>query len=244
MHLSRRGFTLIELLVVIAIIAILAAILFPVFSRAQEKARQSSCSSNLRQLGMAVKQYTIDYDNRYMPSWGATGGQEPNAGIWQVFLLPYTRNAQIFDCPTSPDSVSEEMITYDPTNSDAPWYGYDGNYVFNYDGLLYGPVSSLTAGVPKPSETYLIFDGGDRVVCWGGNSHYRLLEELDLDWDSGKEGPNRHNGMVNVVYCDSHVKSLPLNAFFERKGDNVAPWMIDWTDYPASNEGQIPYPDR
>jgi prepilin-type N-terminal cleavage/methylation domain-containing protein/prepilin-type processing-associated H-X9-DG protein len=242
-HPPRRGFTLIELLVVVAIIAILAAILFPVFARAQEKARQSNCASNLRQLGLAVHQYTSDYDGRYPPSWGATGGADPNAGIWHVFLYPYIKNAQIYTCPTSPDQATDAMVRYDPGNPN-PCFDYDGNYVFNYDGLLYAPVRSMTAGVPKPAETYMIFDGGDRVTCWGGNSHARLLEELDLDWDSGKEGPNRHNGMVNVVYCDSHVKSLPLSAFFERKGDNVAPWMIDWTDYPASNEGQIPYPER
>ncbi len=243
MRTFRTGFTLIELLVVIAIIAILAAILFPVFSRAQEKARQTNCASNLRQLGMAMHQYTTDYDGRYPPSWAATGGAKPNGDYWPVFLYPYVKNTGIFDCPTSPDGVTEEMVIFDPNNPDAAG-AYDGNYVFNYDGLLYGIVKGLTAAVPKPAETYMIFDGGDRVCCWGANSHYRLLEELDLDWDSGKEGPNRHNGMVNVVYADSHVKALPLNEFFDRRGNNVEPWMIGWSDYPASNEGEIPYPDR
>ena len=95
---AKKGFTLIELLVVIAIIAILAAILFPVFARARENARRASCSSNLKQMGLAVMQYTQDYDE-LMPFY------YNRAGIWWMDAVnPYAKSYQIWKCPsdTSP----------------------------------------------------------------------------------------------------------------------------------------------
>jgi len=102
--MRRSAFTLIELLVVIAIIAVLAAILFPVFSQAREKARQAVCTSNERNMAMAAMQYVNDYDERLMPTecWSC-GNQlgdrhDPNRR-WLVRIQPYMRNIQIFDCP-------------------------------------------------------------------------------------------------------------------------------------------------
>src|SRR5260221_10321275 len=100
-HRQRAGFTLIELLVVIAIIAILAAILFPVFAQAREKARQTTCASNLRQQGMAAVMYAQDYDTRYVPWWG--DGVARGLG-WSSILMPYAKNEQLFTCPS--DGVS------------------------------------------------------------------------------------------------------------------------------------------
>ncbi|MCC7494190.1 MAG: DUF1559 domain-containing protein [Fimbriimonadaceae bacterium] len=97
---GRRAFTLIELLVVIAIIAILAAILFPVFAKAREKARQSSCSSNLKQLGIAVMQYVQDYDEMYPRTWYGPAAY-PGSQNWNTVIAPYIKNTQVFQCPSA-----------------------------------------------------------------------------------------------------------------------------------------------
>src|SRR3982750_4482024 len=108
---SRKGFTLIELLVVIAIIAILAAILFPVFAKAREKARQISCASNERQLGLGFMQYTQDYDE-CLPTthWGTPVG-------WAGQLYPYIKSAGLFKCPDDPTaSVTVGGVTAVPVS--------------------------------------------------------------------------------------------------------------------------------
>src|ERR1035438_4951515 len=97
--MKRRGFTLIELLVVIAIIAILAAILFPVFAKAREKARTASCSNNCKQIGLAFIQYVQDYDEHYPPYDNDTGGAVPRYG-WELLIQPYIKNTQAFHCPS------------------------------------------------------------------------------------------------------------------------------------------------
>src|SRR3954470_22632793 len=105
---SRRAFTLIELLVVIAIIAILAAILFPVFAQAREKARQTTCLSNMRQVGLGLQMYTQDYDET-LP-WNRADVDffgKPNAVLnYLSAIIPYTKNRAIFKCPSSVDPSS------------------------------------------------------------------------------------------------------------------------------------------
>src|SRR4051812_35148627 len=97
-RLCRNAFTLIELLVVIAIIAILAAILFPVFASAREKARQSSCANNMRQMGLAQMSYVEDYDSTMQPGYSGSVNVET---VWAELLYPYTRNTNIFNCPSA-----------------------------------------------------------------------------------------------------------------------------------------------
>src|SRR6266536_3521479 len=104
---KRRGFTLIELLVVIAIIAILAAILFPVFAQAREKARSAVCTSNLKQILLAARMYSQDYDGHLMPAWMpnfGTGGEPQN--YWMYLALPYTKSFDFSDCPSAEGTIS------------------------------------------------------------------------------------------------------------------------------------------
>src|SRR5437763_14870133 len=96
---SRNGFTLIELLVVIAIIAILAAILFPVFAQAREKARQTACASNMRQMGLAVQMYLQDYDERF--PLAATAPTPTTFLNWHHLVDPYVKNKQVWICPSA-----------------------------------------------------------------------------------------------------------------------------------------------
>src|SRR5881275_2866673 len=97
---NRAGFTLIELLVVIAIIAILAAILFPVFAQAREKARTATCLSNGKQMGLGLMMYAQDYDERLPRVWTANFGLNNQARDWKDDIAPYMKNRDVFRCPT------------------------------------------------------------------------------------------------------------------------------------------------
>jgi len=143
---SRRGFTLIELLVVIAIIAILAAILFPVFARARENARRSSCQSNLKQIGLGFEQYKSDYDGTYpmtMANWRNDGSPEfdwssaPNQPFgrmrfkrfgWEQAIFPYIKSAQLFRCPSGNQNLPENQ---DPGADNASWSAGTNQYASN-----------------------------------------------------------------------------------------------------------------
>jgi prepilin-type N-terminal cleavage/methylation domain-containing protein/prepilin-type processing-associated H-X9-DG protein len=232
-RVTKRGFTLIELLVVIAIIAILAAILFPVFARAREMARSSACLSNLKQLAMGWNMYTQDNDELF-PSYHSsqTGYEYVGSNGWKK-IFPYVKNLGVFDCPSSPDLA--------PANTDAAWNSYDGNYAWNYDGLN-GSVGSL-AKFEKVADTYLCFDSGDQAAIIGDNNWAGLMEELDKDWDSGKEGPNRHNTRMNVAFLDGHVKSMDLRSFCRPAVSNDSPWYMGFTG-GSLVVGTIPFPDR
>src|SRR4051812_11103171 len=104
----RRGFTLIELLVVIAIIAILAAILFPVFARARENARRTSCLSNEKQIGLALNMYTQDYDEK-LPLYVFPDAAQAVLYVWSSPLVPYIKSKQVFVCPS--DNISDANVS-------------------------------------------------------------------------------------------------------------------------------------
>ena len=190
----RRGFTLIELLVVIAIIAILAAILFPVFARAREKARQTSCMSNIRQLSAGAMMYSQDYDELVIPSWLASNK------TWMDLINPYTKNAQIFICPSLAGAN--------------PGYGH------NHCNLGYGGSVAL-AQIPKPAETILLQDNGyvtnpaaapSQWIENGGGSWYARWPNNDPWYTSDPwRAVPRHNGLCNCAFLDGHGKAMKMD---------------------------------
>ncbi len=193
----KRGFTLIELLVVIAIIAILAAILFPVFARAREKARQSSCLSNIKQIALGEMMYLQDYDEVFH-SWSeATAAGTLIYPCW--LLQPYIKNIQVFDCP----SASNTSAPPNPAAADNSQRGM-AEYGFAYGYLQNQP----QAQIEKPAETIMWADGGAAYIFAPSSC---TTVAGGQDWRRN-EWPPRHNEGLNVAWCDGHGKWMKYNA--------------------------------
>jgi prepilin-type N-terminal cleavage/methylation domain-containing protein/prepilin-type processing-associated H-X9-DG protein len=188
----RRGFTLIELLVVIAIIAILAAILFPVFARAREKARQSSCLSNLKQLATATQMYLQDYDSIFPSQWSTHVQTNVPHNFGFQLLTPYVRNEQIWVCPSDRTANCAQEGSVDMTGQ---W-----KQSYNFNSNVFGAGVELSE-LSRISETPLMMDGKDRNQVWG---QPRWSSAVATYGDT-----ERHNGGANLSYADGHAKWLP-----------------------------------
>ena len=201
-NIGVRGFTLIELLVVLAIISILAAILFPVFARAREEARKTTCTSNLHQLGLAMEMYVQDYDEEYpVCNFSDTlTGFPPNTHfdangkpIYMVDLLaPYTRNRQVFLCPTMRGQPNRALLY--PTDYDYLCIHGWGEVFSNFNNNLEGVCSHSLADISQPAQKPLI-------VCDGIGEH--VGETTAAVYSQGKIGAE------NICYADGHVKLTP-----------------------------------
>ena len=237
----RNGFTLIELLVVIAIIAILAAILFPVFARAREKARQASCQSNLKQLALAVMMYAQDYDETmplaYYMDWSTYWDTKVDWSgnvIGDGLLTPYTKNGQIAACP------SVKGIT-----ADRPYSGYGYNTTFigpNPAPLAAwgdGPPPAAMAAIQYPAQTVLFCDS----ALWSTFTNEVYLNSLlraPGDPYYGGTGPNvhfRHNGVANVAYVDGHVKAISRKYNVSSHSDAIGDLSSDNSAYSLDGSG-------
>jgi prepilin-type N-terminal cleavage/methylation domain-containing protein/prepilin-type processing-associated H-X9-DG protein len=228
-----RGFTLIELLVVIAIIAILAAILFPVFAQARESARATSCRSNLRQLTTGLTMYIQDYDEMYPRSnmtgncASAPGGcWSANLWFWQQLAQAYVKNLGIMACPSG----------YAPS-AGAAFFGHYGASRFVMRRRVgVDPDSPSAAAIAAPASTYMIFDAGgysmhpigtrDCVVNPSGNFWYlpgtggftalTAVTTLNPPALAGDYQRGRHHEGVNVGFVDGHVKYLKPRVMHEQ----------------------------
>jgi prepilin-type N-terminal cleavage/methylation domain-containing protein/prepilin-type processing-associated H-X9-DG protein len=200
----RSGFTLIELLVVIAIIAILAAILFPVFARARENARRASCQSNLKQIGLGIMQYSQDYDEKYVLAYVGGAGGFPS---WRQTIQPYVKSTQLFACPSN--DVNTNFI--DPAVGNFPQVAasYAGNtHIIGLpESWALGAVALST--VQSPATKIMIFESRnvgsyDEVGGWP-------------DWNTAGNQNNvrtgtfgGHLGTGNFLFADGHVKAMRL----------------------------------
>lgn len=213
---QRRAFTLIELLVVIAIIAILAAILFPVFAKAREKARQSSCLANEKQLILAGLQYAQDYDEK-MCYWYFGG---VDFYYWWEMHQPYMKNAQIVRCPSASDVVTlvagwSRMTDYVPLWYKQAWYGGPlGNDALGggcIDGA-YNPNPWMAFGIglaSRPAQAAWMVEGE-------GDQNPANLNQATIGFQAwSPPGDNwRHNDGWNVSFLDGHAKWLKAGAFW------------------------------
>jgi prepilin-type N-terminal cleavage/methylation domain-containing protein/prepilin-type processing-associated H-X9-DG protein len=222
--MNRRAFTLIELLVVIAIIAILAAILFPVFAKAREKARQTACASNEHQMALGMMQYTQDYDEAFpVPDNPTPAGSlfaVHNDTIWADFIQPYVKNAGIFLCPS--DSTGPPV---DTTGAVVPGslFSYGLNYFFYYyqapgqtAPALNKPGIALPAIIDPASKIYII-----EYISKGGQELIRPYDRAD--------GLARHTGGSNYLYADGHVKWHALPGWWA--ATPRATWLAQVTNY-------------
>ncbi|MCE5239627.1 DUF1559 domain-containing protein [bacterium] len=192
----RRGFTLIELLVVIAIIAILAAILFPVFAKAREKARAASCQSNLKQMGVALIMYNNDYDETNLKR--RVSSTAPTSMFWYNVIQPYVKNTQLNLCPSYPWNGGW-CTSCDPCRP---------NSTRSYDMACEGSLRSMANG-PRESEiqaaatTMWVFD------CYCEYSANPIATRYSVGWFLTNQtgvAAWRHNQGMNVCFVDGHVK--------------------------------------
>ena len=231
------AFTLIELLVVIAIIAILAAILFPVFARARENGRRASCQSNLKQIGLGILQYSQDYDEKLVPPTNYITNNSPLNDAWFNLVQPYIKSEQVFTCPSDSNRRNSGELLLVSSKLLHSSYGYNGTF-----GRLSGTAQATSlAAFTDVARTVAAVDSGTRVgfnssggaasnpLEWKGKPAAFMVEQatnanVTADHINGNNtahygGPNpRHLETCNVLWVDGHVKAQRTETFYKLTG--------------------------
>jgi prepilin-type N-terminal cleavage/methylation domain-containing protein/prepilin-type processing-associated H-X9-DG protein len=245
-----RGFTLIELLVVVAIIAILAAILFPVFAQAREKARSASCQSNLKQNGAALMMYAQDFDERFPVAAPGASGTDGNCAVmgfrgswagWPGNLYyPYTKNTSIYSCPSKPNFIGVNRSNNggpvvpagtqpgcNAANCCATAVYWAASYSYNYRWAYNRPVSDLFA----PAELFVIADGGTAWWDCQAISTCGIWAQRDICWYHARTGRPYRAGMVCAANCNN--TGCPNNTSWHNDGNNYlyADGHVKWNKW-------------
>jgi len=242
---TNKGFTLIELLVVIAIIAILAAILFPVFAKVREKARAISCASNLKQLGLGFMQYAQDNDEVNPYVYGSDGHPD---GSWSSQIYPYVKSNGVYTCPD--DSYSRGANDVDINGnklSGAPrvvsysltmpvTWGTGGDWFGNYSASR----ASL-ASITSPSTSIELSErwNGYHFMApgWAQDTWCSDGESL-FGQNNGPAARTGHTGQSNYLFCDGHVKAMRYEQTVLQQGSEKPVTDSSWPSYiphcPAS----------
>ena len=250
---KKHGFTLIELLVVIAIIAILAAILFPVFQKVRENARRTACLSNEKQIGLGLLQYIQDSDEFFPERYADRDPVDNHLRSWKDSIYPYIKSKDIFRCPSNP--VSQKMDQPDGPSTNTPWV--PGVFPAGY--AMYLPDVFLSsrfghgdaypqplAGLDQPSNSLLILETSFVYPDVGPYQDYHEPATAAAD-PTAFPGPSTMNSghakqRGNIIYMDGHVKYTRLaQTFVETSGVNQ--WRYNYveahTAQPAG--GDVPW---
>jgi len=250
----RSAFTLIELLVVIAIIAILAAILFPVFAQARDKARATACLSNGKQIGTAVMMYTQDYDEQFF--WQADWGETDNWGAgswgnsyysyvrWPVRHLPYIKNEGVFKCPSHKNPNLNVVPASDPAAQNPGWYNNGGtpfpvSFGANLMLMCYTPGPTSLAAVTRPAEKIFLAEALTPFACcedWN-SEYFRAANytgsENGWDWGTmrGNAGLALQRGITDAQMASVTRHQLGNNVIY---CDGHVKW-VRWNRVGDSN---------
>jgi prepilin-type N-terminal cleavage/methylation domain-containing protein/prepilin-type processing-associated H-X9-DG protein len=263
----QSAFTLIELLVVIAIIAILAAILFPVFAQAREKARSISCLSNFKQLGTAFQMYLQDYDEKVLPRYNAcpsTGPVNSSQKLWTDTIQPYVKNNQIFICPSASNSYyCDQWTQWDATIPDHNTRGYlSEGYNQTISGWYYASsacgdmILPTLSSIQVPVKNVMFMDSVPGDVPLGYRGYLFGNTGINVPYTTTSAGSYgvRHTLGSNITFFDGHAKwyigtSLLWNPSWDYTTDCtdfslvLNPWMDKDAAHLKFNISDSCYPD-